>query len=110
MTAKGLSAKGPKGTIIAPPGTMISGYWNIATVKQTALIDSEDVSLVPIKMEGGEAARITIGEKTYETRHYRITGELARELWYDGDGLLVKMRSTGSDGSIIDTDRKQEGK
>lgn len=106
LTSEGLAAEGPKGKTIAPPGTMISGYWNMATVRQTALIDSEDVTLVPIKIEGGAAARITIGDQTFETRHYRITGELARELWYDTDGLLVKMRAIGSDGSVIDTDRK----
>ena len=106
LTSEGLVAKGPKGKAIVPPGTMISGYWNMATVKQTALIDSKDVTLVPIKVMGGKAVRITIGAQTFETHHYRITGELARELWYDADGLLVKMRAIGSDGSIIDTDRK----
>lgn len=103
---EGLVAEGPKGKTVAPFGTMISGYWNMATVKQTALIDSEDVTLVPIKVLGGEAAAITIGDRRFETRRYRITGALARELWYGADGLLVKMRAIGSDGSVIDTDRK----
>jgi hypothetical protein len=106
LTPEGLAAEGPKGKVIASPGTMISGYWNMATVKQTTLIDSEDVSLVPIRVEGGAAARVTLGAQTFETRHFRITGELARELWYDRQGLLVKMRTIGSDGSVIDTDRK----
>jgi len=106
LKPEGLVALGPKGKAVVPPGTMISGYWNVATVKQTALIDSEDVTLVPIGVTGGEAATITIGDRQYATRHYRITGELARELWYGSDGLLVKMRGTGSDGSVIDTDRK----
>lgn len=104
---KGLTAEGPKGKAVAPLGMMISGYWNMATVRQTALIDSENVAIVPIKVLGGEAASLTIGERKFATRHYRITGELARELWYDKDGLLIKMRTIGSDGSVIDTDRKQ---
>jgi hypothetical protein len=103
---KGLVAQGPKGRVIAPSGTMISGYWNIATVKQTALIDSENVTLVPIEVQGGEPANITIGDRKFTTRHFRITGELARDLWYGRDGLLIKMRAIGSDGSVIDTDRK----
>jgi hypothetical protein len=103
---EGLVAEGPKGKIIAPSDTMISGYWNMATVRRTALIDSENVTLVPIKVQGGEAVRLVIGDRQYDTRHYRLTGELARELWYGDDGLLIKMRAIGSDGSIIDTDRK----
>ncbi len=103
---KGLIAEGPKGKTIAPPGAMISGYWNMATVKQTELIDSENATLAPIKVLGGEAVRIAMGGRQYDTRHFRITGDLARELWYGADGLLVKMRAIGSDGSIIDTDRK----
>lgn len=103
---KGLMLDGPKGKSTAPPVTMISGYWNMATIHQAALIDSEDATLVPIKIDGGEAAKITIDDRRYDTRHYRITGELARELWYDSDGLMIKMRAIGSDGSVIDTDRK----
>ncbi|NQU69292.1 MAG: hypothetical protein HQ514_02015, partial [Rhodospirillales bacterium] len=103
---KGLVAEGPKGKTIAPPDAMISGYWNMATVKKTELIDSENAALVPIKVLGGEAVRLAIGDRKYDTRHFRITGELAQELWYGADGLLIKTRAVGSDGSIIDTDRK----
>ena len=78
LQSNGLAAKGRKGEFIAPSGTMISGYWNVATIKQTALIDSEDVTLVPIAVDGGEAASIKIGNRAYNSRHYRITGELAR--------------------------------
>ena len=67
-------------------------------------LDAVDTPVIGVT--GGEAATITIGDRQYATRHYRMTGELARELWYGSDGLLVKMRGTGSDGSVIDTDRK----
>lgn len=100
---EGMVAIGPKGRVVAPPGTMISGYWNAATVGRRVLIDSEDGTLVPIKVEGGGTAEIVIDGHRVRTRHYRIKGELARELWYGPDGLLVKMRLIGSDGSIIDT-------
>ncbi len=100
---EGMIVHGPKGRDVAPPGTMISGYWNQATMGQHHLIDSEDGTVVPIKVEGVGPAEITIGGFRVRTRYYRITGELARELWYGTDGLLVRMRSIGSDGSVIET-------
>lgn len=101
---EGLIAIGPRGRIIATPDTMISGYWNIATVKQKALLDSEDVRLIPIAVENLGETELRAGVKA---RHYRITGELARELWYGANGLLLKMRATASDGSVIDTVSRQ---
>jgi hypothetical protein len=35
-------------------------------------------------------------------RHFVTSGELDRELWYDGDRRLVRMALTGPDGSRVD--------
>lgn len=35
-------------------------------------------------------------------RHYSITGDLQRELWYDPNGVLVQVRFLGEDDSTIE--------
>jgi len=37
-----------------------------------------------------------------EARRYKITGDLARELWYDAEGRWVRLALTARDGSKID--------
>ena len=34
-------------------------------------------------------------------KHYAITGDLQRELWFDSHGTLLKVRFKGQDGSDI---------
>lgn len=44
---------------------------------------------------------ITVNGKAYQTTHYSMTGELARELWYDENNNLVKV-SFEKDGTPIE--------
>jgi len=46
----------------------------------------------------------TVGgvEGPVTARHYLLTGELTREVWYDPDGVLVKVRFSGQDGADIE--------
>jgi len=39
--------------------------------------------------------------KDVMARHYAISGDLQRELWYDAGGRLVKVRFAASDGTDI---------
>ena len=98
-----LVLEGPNGKAVAPLGTMISGYWNIATVDQDRLVDSEDARLRKVAFEGGSEQTIEIEGRSVKARYFRVTGALVRELWYDAKGLLLKMRAVASDGSVIET-------
>ena len=60
----------------------------------------------------GKPLNIKIADKGEETvdargrkiraRHYSMSGDLARELWYDSRGVLVRMALTGKDGTDVD--------
>ena len=105
-TPKGLVVEGRNGRVVAPPGTMMSGYWNMATVKQTRLVDATEGKILNIAVSGGEAVTVTLGGRAIAARHYRLDGDMKRDLWYDADGRLLKMRSIARDGSVIDTVRR----
>ena len=101
---KGLAVDGPAGKFIAPAGTMISGYWNVATVKQTRLIDATEGKLLKVAFTGGKAQTIEVAGRSVPARHYRMTGDLEREFWYDTAGRLLRMRSIARDDSVIVTE------
>lgn len=84
------------------PGDLIpASLWHPETVTATVLLDPirgrerkvevADKGLETVKAGGGEIA----------ARHYSMTGQITRELWYDADGRLVRVRFPAKDGSEI---------
>ena len=105
-----LVVDGPDGRVMAPLGTVMSGYWSERTVKQTWLIDSSDG--VVRRVVTGKAVPETLraGDREIAVRRYRMTGDLARDLWYGEDGRLVRMRAVARDGSVIVTELNRLGR
>ena len=91
-----------KGRSTAPLGLLPTGYWNIATVDQTRLIDAEDGRVLAISVSRGAAVTLDLGSRQIDTRHYRISGDTEKELWYDASNVLVKIRFKARDGSLIE--------
>ena len=100
--AEGLEVDGPAGRIVVPRDIVPSGYWNAATVGQTRLLDSEDGVILNIQISGGELETIAAGEREIRARHYRITGDLEKDVWYDEAGVWVGLSFSARDGSKIE--------
>jgi Domain of unknown function (DUF6134) len=90
----GVSSKADKSIIPA-------SLWNPETVQRSMILNS---------LSGGElAVQVAfVGEETIAVkgdqvpaRHYSMTGQFERELWYDNDGVLVRIEFKGQDGSDI---------
>ncbi len=105
-----LAVDGPGGRVMAPLGTMISGYWSERTVKQTVLIDSSDGVLRHVATGTGVRETLRAGDRETAVRRYRMTGDLKRDLWYGEDGRLVRMREIARDGSVIVTELNRLGR
>jgi hypothetical protein len=76
-----------------PPGT--------AKVGDTKLLNTLDGHLMSVNVRYDGEENVQAGAKSVKARHFVITGELKRELWYDTNWMLVKARFKGSDGSDI---------
>ena len=50
--------------------------------------------------DNGQQA-VSVRGNTVQARHFVITDDLERELWFDGNNVLVKVRMKGKDGSDI---------
>jgi hypothetical protein len=96
----------PKGALTAPIGLYPSTYWPPATVAQTQLIDSSDGVLMTVKTVNASTGDISIDGRTVTARHYKMSGDAERDLWYDSKtGAWLKMQLKGSDGSVIEIER-----
>lgn len=54
-----------------------------------------------ISIEDKGTEMLSLPEGQVETRHFSVTGEIDRDVWYDPAGNLVAAQQKGSDGSDI---------
>jgi hypothetical protein len=80
-----------------------SNFWNKAFLATGQLFDDTNGKLLSIKVSdlGGEP--LTMHGVKYQTNHYRIEGDLKRDLWFDDNGL-VRLKMPAPDGSKISFD------
>lgn len=87
-----------------PAGLLPASLWNngIVAAPQTVLLNTLDGSAMAVSVEtlGNEEVRGLAGPVS--ASHYRLSGDLLRELWYDPQGVLVKVRFSAEDGSNIE--------
>lgn len=96
----------PKGKLTAPVGTYPSTYWPPATPGLTRMIDSSDGILLNVASSGPVAEDLAIDGRTVKTKHYKMSGDLDRELWYAaGTSEWLKLKMKASDNSTIEIER-----
>lgn len=85
----------------ADAATLPASLWNPATVQQDALLNTLDGKIMNITVENKGAETVATGSGEVQADHYAITGELTRELWFDTQGRLVRMRFPDKTNSEI---------
>ena len=91
-------SKGPHQAtgVVAP-----SNPWRIESAAAGKAVDVVNGEVKPIQVTEIGAARIQVTGRTVTTRHFRITGGVNREIWYDGNGIAVQIRFFHK-GDVID--------
>lgn len=78
-----------------------ASFWDSRTVERSQILNVLDGRIMKVQIaDRGEEAIVAKGAPV-KARHYVMTGEFQRELWYDADGVLVRMAFKGRDGSDI---------
>ncbi|MBM3504628.1 MAG: hypothetical protein FJX65_12235 [Alphaproteobacteria bacterium] len=100
QTSGGLRVKTLRGEDTYPAGTMSATYWNMATIKQHALLDTQRGGLLKVEVAPGPAEEVELGNGTkVQAKRYDLKGDLNITLWYTEDGRWVAMQfaARGSD-------------
>jgi hypothetical protein len=80
---------------------VLTSLWREDMAREGQMIDPADGEVMEVQVTGGDGVDISVRGETIRAQHYIMTGGLDRELWYDSQGLLVKVRFTGEDGSVV---------
>lgn len=87
---------------LADAGAFPASLWNDAILEQTILLNTVDGRSMATSVVDVGPETVLAGDKVLPAHHYRLSGDLERDLWYDATGMLVKVAFTGDDGSHIE--------
>jgi Domain of unknown function (DUF6134) len=83
---------GRAGHLLAPPTVVSNHPWNHAVIDRTLLFDTRGGALQRVLVADAGEEAIAVGGRQVRARHYVITGDLERELWYGLDGTWLQSR------------------
>ena len=96
-----LVVDGPGGKQALRPDIIPNSWWNPDLPKQTELLSTFDGKVLKVTVEDAGEETVDTAKGPVKARHYVLSGEVERELWYDADGRWVHMR-TGRGGTPVD--------
>jgi len=87
-------------------GILPASLWNEDIAKTGKLLNTVDGKIMTIRVAdlGMENVPVKGGQVT--AHHYRLSGGLDRDLWYDGKGNLARVAFKADDGSTVTYIRK----
>lgn len=82
-------------------------FWQQPAIGASQVIDPLRAKLRDIKVTdlGPQTLDLPIGR--LDAHHYRVAGEISRDLWYDSKGILVAGELHAKDGSVLRQELQQ---
>jgi hypothetical protein len=87
--------------VTLPADIIPCSLWNPATVDQKQLLEPTEGQAMAVSVFDRGLERVKDGSQTVQARHYSITGELPREVWYGADGMVVQASYKAVDESVL---------
>jgi hypothetical protein len=78
-----------------------ASLWNPQIVEQSTILNSLSGEELAVQVAYIGEEEVAVKGNQVPARHYSMTGQFERELWYDDDGVLVRIEFKGKDGSDI---------
>ena len=85
-----------------PPQLLPSTHWNVRQIRQSALVNTQTGTEARIQVSVIGRETIRTANASIDATHYRYTGDVVMDQWFDDAGRWVKTSFTGSDGSTIE--------
>lgn len=97
-----LEVDGPNGKASAPLGIYPTDHWNAGVIDSTHLVNTINGHINKVRLVRKGEDKVETERGPVEATHYKYTGEIQNDVWYDTEGRWVQMRFKGGDGSTIE--------
>ncbi len=87
-------------------GALPASLWNDDIVRVGKLMNTIDGKVVNIRVADLGKERVQVKGGQIAAHHYRLSGGVERDLWYDENGNLARVAFKADDGSIVTYIRK----
>lgn len=93
-------------------GFDVSGYiipaslWHRDTPKTQVLFGTIDARTKVVSSDDRGLEAVTVAGATLQARHFHLTGELQRDVWYGPDCDILRVSFPARDGSLITLERQ----
>jgi len=92
--------------IDVPGGAIPASLWHRDTTRAPALLDTIDGRKKAVVSQALGEEAVPVGEREAAADHFRLTGQLQRDLGYGGDCSIARVTFSASDGSLITLARR----
>lgn len=92
-----------------PPTVGTTCLWHPDTPRRDCLVGITDGALYAVSTRDRGDERIDVAGRSVPARHYTVSGDLRREVWYGPRGQLLRIRFPARDGSRITIELAQGG-
>ncbi|HYB57482.1 MAG TPA: DUF6134 family protein [Alphaproteobacteria bacterium] len=101
-TPNGPMVNGAAGRLPAPPGLVPSSLWQVEMTQGHPVLDLDSGSILNVHFNQGAQEPLAVGAEDQPARHVTSSGEFARDLWYAGDGLLLRQQYRDKKGQLLE--------
>jgi len=82
-------------------GALPASLWNDDVVSSQELINTIDGKMMKVRIADLGNENVETRRGVVATHHYRTSGDLVRDLWYDSKGDLARVAFKADDGSTV---------
>lgn len=85
----------------ANKGALPASLWNDDIVRSGKLMNTIDGKIMSVRAADLGTETVKTKRGNVSAHHYRLSGDLARDLWYDSEGNLAQVMFKADDGSTV---------
>ena len=78
-----------------------SNHWNPEVLDTDTVFNTITGNISKVNIEPIAEVTLTAGDQSISASHYRYTGDIQADVWYDDKNRWVKLQFKGDDGSTI---------
>jgi hypothetical protein len=78
-----------------------STLWNPEFLRHSVMLDAQDGKIMRVSVTDDGVDTLKLAGKEVQAHHYTIEARYSEAVWYDSQGLLVRVKVIGPDGSVI---------